>query len=86
MNLEIAEMHLLESTDLNGPMAWAWVSKSPTNVEISNRLYGDFSNPKSLSELLEIADEVVSMNVQPIRTYTFGESFRRVPPNLEKRL
>ena len=85
MDLEIAEMHLLESTDLNGPMAWAWVSKSPTNVEISNRLYGDLSNPKSLTKLLEIADEVVSMNVQPGSELTpFGESFVKGPSESRK--
>ena len=85
MDLEIAEMRLLESTDLNGPMAWAWVSKSPTNTEISNRLYGDLSNRKSFSNLLEIADEIVSMNVQSGSELTpFGESFVKGPSDSRK--
>ena len=85
MDIEIAEMRLLESTDLSGPMAWAWVSKSPANVEISNRLYGDLSNQKSLSKLLEITDEIVSINVQPTSELTpFGESFVRAPSDPQK--
>ena len=85
MNIEIAEMRLLESTDLSGPMAWAWVSKSPANVEISNRLYGDLSNQKSLSKLLEITDEIVSRNVQPSSELApFGESFVKAPSDPQK--
>ncbi|MED6298066.1 MAG: hypothetical protein VX828_07180, partial [Candidatus Thermoplasmatota archaeon] len=85
MDIEVAEMRLLESTDLNGPMSWAWVSKSPKNVEISNRLYGDLSNTKSLSEFLEIEDEIVSMNVQPRSEFTpFGESFVKGPSDSRK--
>lgn len=76
LDLEIVEMRLLNSDDVNAPMAWAWVTKSPVQTEISNRLYGDISNRESFSRLMGIAEEIVKSKIEIESEWMpFGESF-----------
>ena len=74
-DLEISEYRLIESTDVNAPMAWAWVKKSPSQTEISNPLYGDVSTSKSFNRLTRIAEETISSGVIPNSDFVpMGES------------
>ncbi len=76
LDLDIVEMRLLDSDDVNTPMAWAWVTKSPAQTEISNRLYGDISNRKSFSRLMDFAEEIVNSEIEiKSELMPFGESF-----------
>ena len=76
LDLDIVEMRLLDSDDVNIPMAWAWVTKSSAQTEISNRLYGDISNRKSFSRLMGLAEEIVNSEIEiKSELMPFGESF-----------
>ena len=60
LEVELIEMNLIDSSDLNVPMAWAWVNSGQSSNRVSNRLYGDPSNPDSLSNLRSICRKVMS--------------------------
>ena len=79
-DIDLVEIRLLESTDVNIPMAWAWVTKSPPQKEVNNRLYGDISNTNSFTRMTRIAEEIVTSNIEVKSELTpFGESFIKSP-------
>ena len=79
-DLDLVEMRLLESADVNTPMAWAWVSKSPPQKEISNRIYGDISNTDSFNRMIQVAEEIVTSSVEPKpELIPFDETFIMSP-------
>ena len=85
VDLEISEMRLIESNDVNSPMAWAWVAKSPQQIEVSNRLYGDISAPSSLGNLIQSATEIVSTVFDADSEYTpYGETHVPMSTNPRK--
>lgn len=60
LEVDLTELNLLDSDDVNSPMAWAWVSRNRPQKEVSNRLYGDPANPTSRTHLLRLASKVMS--------------------------
>ena len=60
LEVELIEMNLIESSDLNEPMAWAWVNSGQSKNGVENRLYGDPANSDSLAKLLSFSKKVMA--------------------------
>ena len=60
LEVELIEMNLIDSSDLNEPMAWAWVNSDRSKSEAHNRLYGNPAEPESLAKLCSFSRKVMT--------------------------
>ena len=79
LDLEIVEMRLLNSDDVNDPMAWAWVTKVLFKQKLAIVCVAIFPILNPL-RLMGIMEEIVKSDVEiESELMPFGESFISSP-------